>query len=115
MRKPLPFTRALPADQVISFSLSDPDADIRADTISPAPDGIGFTVISPDSAPLPVTISMPGRHNVANALAALAAAHAIGVPLDQACAALSEFQGIKRRMEFVGDSGRGYRYRRLRA
>lgn len=98
-------SRALSPDKTLTFSLSDSNADIRAANISPAPDGIGFDVVLRNCDPLQTTSSMPGQHNVANALAALAAAHALGVPLERACQALSEFSGIKRRMEFVGTAG----------
>ena len=47
--------------------------------------------------------SMSGIHNVNNALVAVAAAYNIGVSIKTACAALSEFAGIKRRMELIGD------------
>ena len=43
-----------------------------------------------------------GLHNVANALAAIAAANHVGVGLSQACQALSAFEGVKRRMECLG-------------
>lgn len=46
-----------------------------------------------------------GGHNVDNALAALAAARHAGVPPEVACGALSEFRGIKRRMEVRGVVG----------
>lgn len=45
--------------------------------------------------------SMNGEHNVNNALVAIAAAYDVGVSIDQACAALSAFAGIKRRMELI--------------
>ncbi len=47
--------------------------------------------------------SMSGIHNVNNALVAVAAAYNVGVSIKTACAALSEFAGIKRRMELIGD------------
>ena len=47
--------------------------------------------------------SMSGIHNVNNALVAVAAAYNIGVDIKAACAALSAFAGIKRRMELIGD------------
>ena len=47
--------------------------------------------------------SMSGIHNVNNALVAVAAAYNIGVSVKTACAALSAFAGIKRRMELIGD------------
>jgi UDP-N-acetylmuramate: L-alanyl-gamma-D-glutamyl-meso-diaminopimelate ligase len=42
---------------------------------------------------------LAGRHNLENALAAIAAAHSAGVTLPQALAAISRFEGVKRRME----------------
>ena len=47
--------------------------------------------------------SMSGIHNVNNALVAIAAAYDVGVTVPTACAALSAFAGIKRRMELIGD------------
>jgi UDP-N-acetylmuramate--alanine ligase len=49
-----------------------------------------------------VRLGVPGGHNIANALAALAAVEAVGVPLDDAVEALSRFAGIKRRLDVVG-------------
>lgn len=43
-----------------------------------------------------------GEHNVNNALAAIAAARHVGVPVNHAVAALSEFKGVKRRMQLRG-------------
>ncbi len=48
--------------------------------------------------------SMSGMHNVNNALVAVAAAYDVGVDVATACAALSVFAGIKRRMELIGDA-----------
>lgn len=47
--------------------------------------------------------SLSGRHNASNALAAVAAAHHVGVDVDTACAALSQFASVKRRMEWLGE------------
>lgn len=46
-----------------------------------------------------VSWSLMGRHNIHNGLAAIAAARHAGVPVQQACAALSTFRSVKRRME----------------
>lgn len=46
--------------------------------------------------------ALTGVHNQLNALAALAAAHHVGVPPEQAAAALARFQNVKRRMELRG-------------
>lgn len=42
-----------------------------------------------------------GLHNVTNAIAATMASHTIGISVNQACAALSDFIGVKRRMEVI--------------
>ncbi len=47
--------------------------------------------------------AMSGIHNVNNALVAVAAAYDVGVDVGTACAALSAFAGIKRRMELIGN------------
>lgn len=47
--------------------------------------------------------SLTGRHNVSNAVAAVAAAHHAGVDVVTACEALSAFAGVKRRMEWLGE------------
>lgn len=44
-----------------------------------------------------------GQHNVSNALAAIAAARHVGVTIEHACQALSEFSGVKRRLELRGE------------
>jgi UDP-N-acetylmuramate--alanine ligase len=49
-----------------------------------------------------VRLQVPGRHNAANALAAIGAAQAAGVPLAEAAAAIEGFVGLRRRFELVG-------------
>lgn len=51
-----------------------------------------------------VTWNMLGRHNVDNALAAILAARDVGVSAKTAIAALNEFKGVKRRLEFTGQA-----------
>src|SRR5690606_6749283 len=52
------------------------------------------------------TVQWPllGRHNVLNGLAALAAAHAVGVDVAQVAPALARFNSVKRRMEVIGQA-----------
>lgn len=54
-----------------------------------------------------VRLQVPGRHNVANSLAALAAVRAAGVPIADAIRAIAGFTGLKRRFELVGTVGDG--------
>ncbi|HEX2593100.1 MAG TPA: Mur ligase family protein [Rhizomicrobium sp.] len=93
----------IPAEKVHSFSLRDADADLVASAITPAPDGIAFDVHERKTgASVHVHLRVPGRHNISNALAALAVARAVGVPLADAAKALEQFGGVKRRLETVG-------------
>ncbi len=66
-------------------------------------DGSAFAVYLGKQYVGEVKWGMLGLHNVSNALAAIAAARHAGVIADQAVAALSEFKGIKRRLEFRGE------------
>jgi UDP-N-acetylmuramate--alanine ligase len=89
--------------KAVTYSLSNPEANILARAIEPAPDGIAFTVRNRASGDeVKLTLKVPGRHNVANALAALCAARACGVHLADAARALEGFAGVKRRLEIVG-------------
>lgn len=49
-------------------------------------------------------LRLPGRHNVANALAAIAVGHNVGVPLDVIKKAVREFRGAGRRFQLVGEA-----------
>jgi UDP-N-acetylmuramate--alanine ligase len=96
---------SLPTGRVKTYSLSNPKADLLAGDIAPAPDGIAFTVREKDGETVRLKLLVPGRHNVANALAALSAARATGLGLHDAATALAEFSGVSRRLETVGTKG----------
>ncbi|MFT0851955.1 UDP-N-acetylmuramate--L-alanine ligase [Achromobacter sp. F4_2707] len=53
--------------------------------------------------PLSIKLNLPGRHNVLNALAAIAVATELGVPDEKIAAALETFTGVGRRFSMVGD------------
>ena len=94
--------QSLPADKVITFALGEESATLNARDLEPLPTGMRFTLTELGGTKHAVTLNVPGAHNVANALAALGAVRAIGVPLAEAVAALETFAGIRRRMEVVG-------------
>ncbi|MFU8826179.1 MAG: UDP-N-acetylmuramate--L-alanine ligase [Brevefilum sp.] len=52
-----------------------------------------------------VTLHVPGRHNVLNAIGVLAVVHQLGLPLPDAIQALSAFSGAGRRFEVLGQAG----------
>jgi UDP-N-acetylmuramate--alanine ligase len=97
------FAAELPAGKAITFSLSDRNADLCAGVLAPMPEGIAFDVAErATGVTAQVRLRVPGTHNVENALAAVAAARASGVTLEEACIALSSFSGLRRRLELVG-------------
>ena len=74
-------------------------------TANAASDGHSFDVCMNDTNFGKVDWSLLGNHNINNALTAIAAARHTGVPAEQAVAALSEFTGVKRRMELIATVG----------
>lgn len=67
--------------------------------------GTEFAVLREGREVARARIALPGRHNVANGLAALATAAWLGVPLNTAAESLARFQGTRRRMEERGSVG----------
>ena len=65
-------------------------------------DGARFEVLLDGKVVTEVNWSLHGAYNRMNALAAIAAAQHAGVPVEVSCEALSEFKGIKRRLEVRG-------------
>jgi UDP-N-acetylmuramate--L-alanine ligase len=74
-----------------------PRADIRGTNVELIPSGSSFTVDD-----VAFALPVPGRHNVANALAAITAARTLDVPLADMVAPLASFQGVGRRFQTVG-------------
>jgi UDP-N-acetylmuramate--alanine ligase len=91
---------ALPPEKLRTYSFADEGAGLFGSGIEEAPFAISFK-----AGGVPVRLQVPGRHNAENALAALAAAEAAGVPLAEGAAALAGFTGLRRRFELVGEAG----------
>jgi UDP-N-acetylmuramate: L-alanyl-gamma-D-glutamyl-meso-diaminopimelate ligase len=68
------------------------------------PDGSSFRVKYQDETIAEVNWGLLGRHNVHNALAALAAAHHAGIDLKEAVQSLASFKNVKRRLEVKGSA-----------
>ncbi|MDT8404320.1 UDP-N-acetylmuramate--L-alanine ligase [Sulfuriflexus sp.] len=79
------------------------NADIRADDIRQDVACTRFNLIRKNAAPLPVTLNMPGTHNVMNALAAIAICLEVDVEDVAIQKALQKFEGIGRRFQINGE------------
>ncbi|TBW56253.1 UDP-N-acetylmuramate--L-alanine ligase [Marinobacter halodurans] len=89
---------------IITYGIDDEDADYRATKIQS--DGLQthFVVTRPGGrSDLNVSLRMPGRHNVLNALAAIAVASDEGVDDDAIVRGLAGFAGVGRRFQVYGD------------
>jgi UDP-N-acetylmuramate--alanine ligase len=95
--------------EVIRFALESspgappaPSAEVLAGSIRPTESGGSAFRISGGGMDLEVSLSIPGRHNVANATAAVSALALAGFDPSAAARALSSFGGVSRRMELKG-------------
>ena len=92
----------LSLNDATSFGFSK-EADFKATDIVEKPLGSTFRLIC-KSGEHAVSLQVPGKHNIANALAAIASSAALGVSINQAVSAIGEFKGLGRRFEIVGTS-----------
>jgi UDP-N-acetylmuramate--alanine ligase len=87
---------------VLTYGFS-PDAQYRAvEAVADGPQ-MRFTVLREGAASMAVRLNLPGRHNVANALAAIAVASELDVPDAAILAGLANFTGVGRRFARYGE------------
>jgi UDP-N-acetylmuramate--alanine ligase len=79
------------------------DASVRAEAIAHDGGRMKFRAVRSAGKPLDVVLNLPGRHNVLNALAAIAVGTEIGVKDQDILAALEEFHGVGRRFQSYGE------------
>ena len=85
-------------------------ADIRADNVTALPGGSRFDaiIVGRDGERRTIAglnLSIPGRHNVQNALAAIAVAQELGISDEDIVSGFGKFDGVKRRFSRVGEIG----------
>jgi UDP-N-acetylmuramate--alanine ligase len=85
------------ADAVALLASAELDSLLPAEGAPPA---LRFDASTPG--PPRLTLATPGRHNLLNARAALAAVELAGLDVEAAAAALADFPGVRRRLERVG-------------
>jgi UDP-N-acetylmuramate--alanine ligase len=87
---------------VITYGTGE-DAAVRAEEIEHDAGCMRFRARRENAPPLDVRLNLPGRHNVLNALAAIAVAGELGVGDQAILKALAEFHGVGRRFQRYGD------------
>ena len=98
------------AGEVITFGIDQPKAQIGIAEGSIAEGPIRQAALVEDrhdQSQHSLRLNLPGRHNLSNALAAIAGAAAAGVPVAKSCEALADFAGLARRFDILGVSASG--------
>jgi UDP-N-acetylmuramate--alanine ligase len=98
------------ARELLSFGIASDEAtfSVTPGSITEGATTLGATIRDRrDGAAHPLSLRVPGRHNLANALAAIAGASAAGIKVGEAVAALASFQGLARRFDVIGTSPSG--------
>ncbi len=102
-----PETRALaeivPSDNCVGYGFDSPGTNFMGKDLQLQAEGASFSVEAGGERHN-VQLKVPGRHNASNALAAIAASHVLGVKVEDAAAALARFEGLRRRLEIVGEA-----------
>ena len=90
--------------QIVTYGL-DPAANFYAENVTAEAGQMRFDCVRVNGSVsrLPVTLNLPGRHNVLNALAAIAVASEVGVADDAILKALTDFRGVGRRFQRYGE------------
>jgi UDP-N-acetylmuramate--alanine ligase len=90
--------KALAGTNATTFGFA-PGADLQGTEIIERSNGVDFKANG-----VSVSLKVPGKHNASNALAALAVAQAVGLPLEVSAPALAQFTGLKRRLDVIGST-----------
>ena len=99
-----------PPCRVVPYGVDNPGAGVqgprvgfRASALELTPKGTRFLLARDGTSLGHALVPLDGRHNVENAVAAIAVVDALGVPPPEAIAALPAFRGVKRRQEVRGE------------
>lgn len=101
--------RARVGARVVTYGVDSPDADVAAREMALTAGGSRFAVVDRrhghESDLGELALGVPGRHNVQNALAAVAVGLEIGLRFDLLAPGLAAFRGAERRFEPKGEAG----------
>ena len=98
VREILPFV----SKPVLTYGFAA-EAAVRAERVEHAGGTMRFRAVREQGVPLDVKLNLPGRHNVQNALAAIAVATELSIPDRAILKALEDFRGVGRRFQRCGD------------
>jgi len=88
--------------RVVTYGF-DAAAQVRADRLRAGPDGSTFDLVAQGDVLGEIHLQVSGRHNVLNALAAVAVGRELGIAFTKIAGSLASFEGVGRRMEIKGE------------
>ena len=88
--------------RTITYGISNENARVQAKNITATEKTASYDLYIDNSFVCKVNLSVFGKHNILNSLAALANAYMFGLDLEKAAAALADFKGADRRFEYKG-------------
>lgn len=97
----LPRKQDFIASNHMTYSVDDKHADVHAESVSVMDGRYVFNLEMPGKKIRDIALFMGGRHNIENAIAAIAVASRMGLGDDKIKAALADFKGVKRRFEYI--------------
>ncbi len=89
--------------EVVRVSLENPGSDFSAREIVAGPEGTEFTLLEAGQPTVRLSSPLHGKHNVRNALGAIALARGLGLSNSEIARALPRFEGVRRRLEVRGE------------
>ncbi|MEO7603077.1 MAG: Mur ligase family protein [Sphingomicrobium sp.] len=90
--------------KLVGYGFDSPGAAFQGKSYEGRPGGSSFALEALGER-YTVELGVPGRHNASNALGAIGAAHALGIRIEDSVAAIGRFEGLRRRLETVGEAG----------
>ncbi|HEX5315848.1 MAG TPA: UDP-N-acetylmuramate--L-alanine ligase [Candidatus Kapabacteria bacterium] len=91
--------------RIVSYGLHSPETKFRAIGLQMTTTRTRATLLRAGEAVGEIELRVPGEHNVKNALAAIATADVLSIPLEISLRALKHFRGAERRFEVIGEAG----------
>ena len=95
---------APPSAEIIRYGIESPDARLQAKNLAREGLGTRFDVVFDGERLGDVVVGVPGRHNVLNALGALAAGIALGASVRDMAPGIAAFAGVERRFQILGEA-----------
>ena len=90
--------------QHLTYAIGSKTADVAAENIQVREGAFYFDLLLSGNTVSTIKCGLPGRHNIENALAAIAVALQLGIDVEDIAAAVATFKGVKRRFEYILNS-----------